>query len=176
QGEHMKAFSIDTDNNITVHASAKAAPPAEGAGVFASQKALAELAATWPASRLIGIWNSLPGVTPVRKFTDRGTAVTRIWNAIQSLEPAAPQTAHVAPEEAPANKQASRAKQSPTAATKAKGSREGTKTKTILGLLQQQGGSTLQAVMTYASHCTSLGRSGGFSLTKCLFDNLTPLF
>ena len=98
----MKAFSIDTDKNITVHASAKAAQRAEGVEVFASQKVLAELAAIWPASRLIGIWNSLPGVKPVRKFTDRGTAVTRIWNVIQSLEPAAPQTAHIAPEEAPA--------------------------------------------------------------------------
>ena len=66
----MKAFSIDTDKNITVHASAKAAQRAEGVEVFASQKVLAELAAIWPASRLIGIWNSLPGVKPVRKFTE----------------------------------------------------------------------------------------------------------
>jgi hypothetical protein len=143
----MKAFSIDIENNITVHASAKAVPRAEGVEVFAGQKALAELAATWPASRLIEIWNSLPGVKPVRKFTDRGTAVTRIWNAIQSLEPAAPQTVHVAPEEAPATRKASVAKKPPTVATKAKGSREGTKTETILGLLKQKGGSTIQAVM-----------------------------
>jgi hypothetical protein len=52
---------------------------------FASQKELAELAAEWPAERLVAIWNSLPGVTPVKKFKDRTTAATRIWNSIQNL-------------------------------------------------------------------------------------------
>jgi hypothetical protein len=33
----------------------------------------------------IAIWNSLPGVTPVKKFKDRTTAATRIWNRIQDL-------------------------------------------------------------------------------------------
>ena len=33
---------------------------------FASQKELAELAAGWPAERLVAIWNSLPGATPVK--------------------------------------------------------------------------------------------------------------
>jgi hypothetical protein len=46
---------------------------------FASQKELAELATGWPAERLVAIWNSLPGVTPVKKFKDRTTAATRIW-------------------------------------------------------------------------------------------------
>jgi len=39
---------------------------------FASQKELVELAAGWPAERLVAIRNSLPGVTPVKKFTDHG--------------------------------------------------------------------------------------------------------
>jgi len=38
----MKAFTIDTDNNITVHASRKAAKEA-GAGVFASEVEFADL-------------------------------------------------------------------------------------------------------------------------------------
>jgi len=50
----------------------------------------------WPAARLIEIWNSLPGETPVRKFKDRATAVSRIWKAIQSLGNASP--AEVTPE------------------------------------------------------------------------------
>ncbi|MGA2717210.1 MAG: hypothetical protein ABSG41_29380, partial [Bryobacteraceae bacterium] len=101
----MKAFTIDAENNIVFHASAKAAPKTEGIEVFASEKALAELAVAWPADRLVEIWNSIPGVTPVKKFTDRKKAVARIWKAIQNLGGAeAPQSAHVAPEEAPAKK------------------------------------------------------------------------
>jgi hypothetical protein len=41
-------------------------------------------------ARLIEIFNSLPGMTPVKKFKDRATAVSRIWKAIQTLGDAAP--------------------------------------------------------------------------------------
>jgi hypothetical protein len=41
--------------------------------------------AGWPAERLVAIWNSLPGVTPVKKFKDRTTAGTRIWKNIVSV-------------------------------------------------------------------------------------------
>src|SRR5580658_33187 len=83
----MTTFTIDTDNNITAHgtpeeAVATTATPFDS---FASQKELAELAAGWPAERLVAIWNSLPGVTPVKKFKDRTTAATRIWQRIQDL-------------------------------------------------------------------------------------------
>jgi hypothetical protein len=61
----MKAFSIDAQNNITVFASADSAPKTEGTEFFSSERALAELAATWQGSRLIEIWNTLPGMTPV---------------------------------------------------------------------------------------------------------------
>src|ERR1700691_3697217 len=116
----MKAFTIDADNNVTIHASAKAAPKTEGNDVFTSQDALAELAAAWPASRLIEIWNSLTGVTPVKKFTDRKKAVARIWTELQKLGgPEAPQDAHVAPEGTPAKTKASRAKKAPKPAKKA---------------------------------------------------------
>jgi len=52
---------------------------------FSSQKELAELAAQWPADRLVAIWNSLPGVTPVKKFKDHKTAISRVWKRIQGL-------------------------------------------------------------------------------------------
>ena len=89
-------------NNITIHASAKDAscPNSER---FSNEAALAKLAANWPAARLVEIWNSLPGETPVRKFKDRATAVSRTWKAIQSLgqaTPAAEEPASV-PETAP---------------------------------------------------------------------------
>jgi len=35
--------------------------------------------------RLVAIWNSPPGVTPVKKLKDRTTAATRIWKNIQEL-------------------------------------------------------------------------------------------
>jgi len=146
----MKAFTINAEGNITAFASREAGeanlPPA-GAFVFTSAAGLQSYLKQFPTAAAVEIWNSITGVRPVRKFTDRATAVTRIWSAIQSLEPAAPPTAHVAPEEASAKKNASRAKRSPTVATKAKGSREGTKTETILGLLTQKRGSTLKAIM-----------------------------
>jgi Protein of unknown function (DUF3489) len=85
QGEPVKTFSIDVENNIAVCASAEAVPNTGIIEVFTSEHALAELAATWPGSRLVEIWNTLPGVTPVKKFADRRKAIARIWKAIQSL-------------------------------------------------------------------------------------------
>ena len=83
----MTIFTIDRDNNITAFASATEAKSNPEAEHFRSTKDLAKLAAKWPASRLVEIWNSLPGVKPVRKFTSRHTAVNRIWRAIQGLTP-----------------------------------------------------------------------------------------
>src|ERR1035438_6233895 len=79
----MKHFSIDSDNNITVHASKKAARET-GAPVFASEVELADLIGP-DNKRLVEIWNSLAGVTPVTKFANRKVASERIWKAIQSL-------------------------------------------------------------------------------------------
>jgi len=63
----MKAFTIENEtNNIMVHATAKDAEALENAVSFRNEAGLAKLAADWPAARLIEIWNSLPGVTPVR--------------------------------------------------------------------------------------------------------------
>jgi len=82
----MKTFTIENEmNNITAHATKREAAAVPNAASFASDVELAELAANWPAPRLIEIWNSIPGNTPVKKFTDRKTAATRIWKAIQSL-------------------------------------------------------------------------------------------
>src|SRR5437868_2103679 len=132
----MKAFTIDTENNITVHASAKAAPKTEGIELFTSEKALAELAAAWPAGRLIDIWNSLPGVTPEKNFKDRGAAVARIWKGIQTLGGAeAPQTPDVAPAEAPAKKKTTRTKNAPKPATDVSTPREGSKTSQVIAML-----------------------------------------
>jgi hypothetical protein len=84
----MNTFTIENEcNNIILHSSPAEAETVAGAESFSSSQELAELAANWPTARLIDIWNSLPGVTPVTKFKDRKTAVTRIWNAIRILSP-----------------------------------------------------------------------------------------
>src|SRR6267378_1887611 len=84
----MQTFTIDSENNITFFASLKQIEgSAEGTETFSSPKELGKLAAQWPAGRLIEIWNSLPGVVPVKKFNSRELAVTRIWKAIQHLKP-----------------------------------------------------------------------------------------
>ena len=89
----MTTFTIDNDNNISAFATPEeaAAATASPFDSFASQQELADLAAQWPAERLLAVWNSLPGVTPVKKFQDRKTAISRVWARIQGLgEPAAP--------------------------------------------------------------------------------------
>src|ERR1019366_7755591 len=102
--KHMKNFTIENEtNNITIHASVKEAEAVPNSERFGNEAALAKLAANWPAARLVDIWNSLPGATPVRKFKDRATAVSRIWKALQSLGQSSPAPSEPAPvPEAPA--------------------------------------------------------------------------
>ena len=53
----------------------------------AAKAPLDRLAKRWPGSRLVEIWNALPGQKPVKKFTNRKVAISRIWAAAQSLAP-----------------------------------------------------------------------------------------
>jgi hypothetical protein len=86
----MRIFTIENEtNNITAHPTAAEAEAVTNVERFRNEPGLAKLAANWPASRLTDIWNSLPGVAPVKKFKDRATAVSRIWKALQSLGEAA---------------------------------------------------------------------------------------
>jgi hypothetical protein len=214
RGTYMKTFTIDADNNISVFTSKKeaAAAAATPFDPFASQSELADLATDWPMGRLVEIWNSIPGVTAVGKFTNRKIATERIWKAIQGLgatapksepaiaepvvvevTPAEPEIAAVeevgAPEiegpaiaevpEPPSNsepaptepvvdagtevpagatvspnapkpaRQKKAPKASKTAAEpKTGGVREGSKTATVIALLQRPNGATLEEIMT----------------------------
>ena len=154
----MKTFTIDQDNNITAHPTPREAKSVVDAERFATAAALQKLASNWPAARLVEIWNSLPGATPVKKFKDRETAVLRIWNAIQSLgeaapakvaqpadrsvAPAAPQTPGKAGAVSPRKTTAKATKKPPTVETK-----KSTKTETIIGLLKRPTGANLQEIM-----------------------------
>jgi Protein of unknown function (DUF3489) len=134
----MTIFTIDKDDNITALASAAEAKRNLATERFRNAKELAKLAAAWPSSRLIEIWNSLPGVSPLRKFTSRQVAVNRIWTAIQSLAADDGERAG-----AGAGKRGRTAKR----ATPVSGAREGSKTAMVLELLKRQEGAKLKEIM-----------------------------
>ena len=113
ESTYMKTFTIDTDNNITVHASRKAAKETS-LGVFATEEQFADLIGP-DNKRLVEIWNSLPGVKPVTKFANRKMATERIWGAIQMLADtasAAKETANAEPQETFAEQPVAAAEQS----------------------------------------------------------------
>jgi len=87
----MTTFTIETEtNNVSAYPNEQDAQAVPDSEHFSSADELATLAANWPTSRLIEIWNGIPGVTPVKKFTDRKAAATRIWKAIQTLSESIP--------------------------------------------------------------------------------------
>jgi hypothetical protein len=161
----MTTFTIDEQDNITAFGSAEEAATATATPLdsFSSQQQLAELVAGWPAERLVAIWNSLPGVTPTKKFKDRTTATSRIWERIQGLgEAAKPKderkakvgapAAKGAPAKAKATKKATGTKKAPKRKKAAKaqesaGPREGSKTAQVVAMLQRKNAATLSEII-----------------------------
>jgi hypothetical protein len=141
----MTTFTITVDNNITAFAAAEQVP--EGQDRFATEKEFAKLSADWPLTRFPEVWNAFAGVVPfdtlrpIKKFTDRKTAVTRIWKAIQALTPApAPQAAPVAPKKGKTAKDTTAKDATPT-------TREGSKKAIVLDMLKRPDGATLKDIM-----------------------------
>jgi hypothetical protein len=163
---YMKTFTIDEQNNITAfgteeEAAATTTTPFDS---FASQQELAALATQWPAERLVALWNSLPGVKPVKSFKTAKVAAGHIWERIQSLgetpKPKAErkakggaQAAKGAPAKAKATKKTTATKKAPKAKKAAKpakaesGPREGSKTAQVVAMLQRKNGATLAEIM-----------------------------
>jgi hypothetical protein len=163
----MTTFTISSDNNITAFPTPDHAEAAIGTGAqpFTSQKDLAKLAAEWSMGRLVEVWNGFAGVVPfdglkpVKKFTDRKTAVARIWQAIQKLAPAAEQGAQDAPEAAAATQEASPkekapktkkganvAKPKPAKKSATAEPRTGTKKAKVLDLIRRDKGATNEEI------------------------------
>jgi len=75
-------FQLTTDDHIRI-INEQGAGDMEGGTTFPSEQDLHELAKEWPMKRMVAIWNRLPGVEAVARFTDRKTAIRRIWRAVQ---------------------------------------------------------------------------------------------
>lgn len=112
----MNTFTIDAHNAIARLAAHQHS--AREVEKFTSEKELAKLAAHWPARRFVEIWNGMPGVRRIAKFTDKRTAVRRVWTKAQELQPV--QTNPV---------------------------RDGTKAASVIALLREPSGATLKTIM-----------------------------
>jgi uncharacterized protein DUF3489 len=159
-GVAMSTFTIDSANNIAVFASHEEATAAKinNAEYFGSARELNKLAGSWPATRLVETWNSFAGVAPfdnlkpVKKFKDRKTAVTRIWDAIRQL---LPNVAEQAPDAAPAKgkrdkdakKGTKRHTARPSAKKTASVAREGSKKAEVVDLMRRPKGVMLAEIM-----------------------------
>ena len=160
-------FAIDAENTITTFPAAAQIP--EGQEHFGTEKELAAASASWPADRLVQIWNSFAGVAgfgadlkPVKKFTDRKSAIARIWKAIQKLDgaPTEASTTEAAVTPAKAPKAAKSAKKAAKAAPAKAGKttkpaknaakaglpREFSKKAIVLDMLKAKGGATMAQI------------------------------
>jgi hypothetical protein len=131
---------MDAENRIAILAAeeTREAIP-EGVDHFQTEQQLASLTASWPTSRLVAVWNLLPGVQPVKRFTDRKTAVQRIWKALQGSEPAEA--------EPQANSGRQKAKSGRGRRSESKTSRANTKTASVIALLERPTGASLKTIM-----------------------------
>ena len=177
----MKTFILDGDHNITVYASQQEAASAVPAGdAFTTAAGLKAALKNYSAATAVGIWNSLTGVTPVKKFKDAATASKRIFAEVQKLGGSGPVAAD-APVAASKTKRALKAPAKPVkpdpkagAGKKAHsqpttGPRETSKTAQLIEMLRTREGATLEAICVkfgWQPHTTRALMSAGGSLTK----------
>jgi Protein of unknown function (DUF3489) len=88
-------FHVTPQDHIRVMNEHEPADSNAGGSTFASEQEFEELASEWPMKRLVEIWNRLPGLEPVARFTDRKAAIRRIWRALQPQAEAPGKTARV---------------------------------------------------------------------------------
>jgi hypothetical protein len=133
----MRFYTITANSDrIAEHRSAQEAASVSGQA-FSSEAGLAKLATEWPTSRLIRIWNGLPGVVPVIRFTSRKLAITRIWATIEKRGD--PPVA-VVPNQAAVRKSGHRPGRLPVR------ERAGSRAEAILSLLRRSEGTTIEVL------------------------------
>jgi hypothetical protein len=159
-------FSIDSDYAVTAF---EAGQPTSGpeAIEFASLEEFRTATAGWQLQGFVELWNSFAGVAgpfanlkPVKKFMDRKTATTRIWNVLQYLAPEKAQTASVQEQPAIAPLAAAKPKKQakgkkPAAAKKPKAKAaaanssadQPTAKSRVLAMIQRKNGATLGEIM-----------------------------
>ena len=161
----MNIFTIDSDNNITVHATRKSARASQMC-VFDSAETLATQICSH--KRLVEIWNSLTGVAAVTRFTSRAVAAKRIFAELQKLAAPAAEAAtgtndETAPPVTSIKKDVARiAEGSSKAEPKA-----GSKKQVLLGLISRKNGASLEeltAALAWQKHSvrgfiTTLGKT-----------------
>ena len=188
----MPTFTIDTDHSITAFETAaqvqQAIPPGGFTVIASTQKEFSKATADWPISRMVELWNSFASappfgyLKPVKKFTDRKSATTRIWTEIQKLGAApAPNAATPAPQAAPkAAKKANATKaaaDAPTPTPRASAPpvpREFSKKAVVVDLLTRAGGATLQEIVdatgwqvhTVRGFISTLPKKTGIAITS----------
>ena len=166
----MTTFTLDTDNNITAHDATPAAQ--DNMVAFATEKELTKHSADWPITRFVEVWNAFAGappfgdLKPVKKFTDRKTAVARIWKAIQTLGEellrasirdteaklkAARTVPAPAPQAAPVAKKKAKSTKGATAKDATPATRDGSKKAIVLDMLKRPDGATLADIMSATS-------------------------
>jgi len=149
----MKAYAILGDT-ITLHETVAAAREAVAAAVDVLPAPVITSEAELDKSplnmgHLVGLWNNFASVAPfddlkpVKKFTDRKTAVARVWRAVQRLVP----TSTVAPAPPPtASGKAEMAETTEPTISHAHADK-GSKSEKILELLRQPEGATLHELV-----------------------------
>jgi len=185
----MKAFSI-IETNVTAYPTvAEAKQAVSAAGDSEPRLAVtseAELAASsLGVGQLVDIWNGFAGVVPfddlkpVKKFTDRKTAIARLWKAVQRLAPA-PTAPTVDAQGAQGAPKKARSRKAATPDQPAAPAREGSKKAQVIALLRRPEGATLAALQEatgWQAHSVrgflsgSLGKKMGLKVTRLKRDD-----
>jgi Protein of unknown function (DUF3489) len=137
----MKTFTIDREMNITAyatHAQAKAAAQ-ETDALFSNTEDL-DVAVRSLGLTVTNVWNSLPGVSPVAKITNRPNGLKRIIKQLQSLEV-------TTVEEPTPEPKAKKARKANDGAHAGHTPRDGSKQAQVVEMLRTDAGATLDAIM-----------------------------
>lgn len=129
-GQEASMSNVEMDVSGTSSDVDRAAPLAS----FGTVEELATAVAAWPMAQLVALWNSVPGLVPVNRFTDRATAIRRIGKALHL--PAGDGTVPI-----PANPRRPRPEPAKALA------RPASKKARVIELLQRPSGATLKEIM-----------------------------